>query len=79
MVAANPILRTRIIDILTRGLVQVVTKHSTMQACQATNMTLAEYLNLDRSALTGLRLPLVRSAVLQESHAEAESSRSFFI
>ena len=30
VVAANPILRTRIIDIPTRGLVQVVTKHSTV-------------------------------------------------
>ncbi|KAI4273877.1 MAG: hypothetical protein LQ337_004328 [Flavoplaca oasis] len=79
VVAVNPILRTRIIDIPTRGLVQVVVKHSTMQACQATNTTLAEYLDLDRSVLTGLGLPLVRSAVLQESHADAELSRSFFV
>ena len=42
-------------------------------------MTLAEYVNLDRSALIGLGLPLVRSAVLQESHADAEPSRSFFV
>ena len=79
VVAANPILRTRIIDIPTPGLVQVIMKHSTMQACQATNMTLAEYLALDRSALTGLGSPLVRSAVLQESHADAEPSRGFFV
>ncbi|KAF2752951.1 hypothetical protein EJ05DRAFT_231811 [Pseudovirgaria hyperparasitica] len=80
VVAENPILRTRIIDIPTRGLVQVVvTKHSTLHACQTVNMILVEYLDLDRSALTGLGLPLVRSAVLQETHADAELSQSFFI
>ncbi|KAF2468357.1 acetyl-CoA synthetase-like protein [Lindgomyces ingoldianus] len=79
VVAANPILRTRIIDIPTRGLAQVVMKHSTTQACQATNTTLAEYLDSDLLALTGLGLPLVRSAVLQESHADTELSRSFLV
>ena len=43
------------------------------------NTTFTEYLNLNRSALTGPGLPLVRSAVLQETHTDAELSRSFFI
>ena len=77
--AANPMLRTRIIDIPAQGLVQVVTKHPIMQAYQTINMTFTEYLNFDRSALTGPGLPLVRSAVLQETHTDAELSRSFFV
>ena len=79
MVAANPILRTRVIYIPAQGLVQVVTKHSIMQPYQAINIAFTEYLNLDRSVLAGLGLPVVRSAVLQESYTDAELSRSLFV
>ena len=79
MVAANPILRTRVIYIPAQGLVQVVTKHSIMQLYQSMNIAFTKYLNLDRSVLAGLGLLVVRSTVLQETHTDAELSRRFFI
>ncbi|KAF2167651.1 hypothetical protein M409DRAFT_65791 [Zasmidium cellare ATCC 36951] len=62
VIALNAALRTRIVD-CDLGIVQVVLKDETSTDTQQTNLSLEQYLGLDRSRPMGLGMPLVRSAI----------------
>ncbi|KAK8064710.1 Amino acid adenylation [Apiospora phragmitis] len=77
IVAANPILRTRIVDLDQQGLVQVVVNQSAMWACAERTMNLSEYREADGKLTTGLGTPLSRFALFEEP--AGHETRRFFV
>lgn len=66
VVSATPILRTRIVDLGERGLVQAVVNEPTSWSCKDELMSLEAYELADRQLTTGLGTPMVRFATVQD-------------
>jgi amino acid adenylation domain-containing protein/non-ribosomal peptide synthase protein (TIGR01720 family) len=76
VIAINPILRTRIVDLNQQGLVQVVVNQPATWVCTEGIVSLAEYRKADKKLTTGLGTPLSRFALFEES-VDDETKRFF--